>query len=191
MRALLRYITAAALISLLGGWGTWSAYAFELKNPECLGAGLILGSSYDPSPTRGFALLNGVAVYDYEEIMSHPAPEALRFKFEGSIGLSDHHHPRLIAGANIFAMYYLRGLASGALHPYIEGGVGLIYTDFQVEDQGLRVNFNPQAGFGAEWHTQRGTRWFTSVRAWHVSNGGLHHDNRGINGVVVQCGRMF
>ncbi|MCA1797179.1 MAG: acyloxyacyl hydrolase [Geobacteraceae bacterium] len=166
-------------------------HAFDLSTPQHVGVGVTPGASYDPSPTFAFALLHGMAVYDYEDIMGHPAPEALRFKFEGNIGLSDHSQPRLLASANIFAQYYLRGLAYGALHPYIEGGVGLIYTDFQVKDQGLRLNFNPQAGIGAEWHTAHGTRWYTALRAWHVSNGGLHHDNRGINAVTLQCGRIF
>jgi len=180
-----------ALLWVLSGYGAAEGFAFDLRNPQHRGVGLVAGTSYDPSPAVGFALLSGMAVYDYEQIMSHAAPEALRFKFEGNIGLSDHAHPRVLASGNIFAMYYLRALANGRLHPYIEGGIGLIYTDFQVKDQGLRLNFNPQAGIGIEWHTRRGTRWYTALRAWHVSNGGLHHDNRGINGVVLQCGRIF
>jgi hypothetical protein len=166
-------------------------HAFDLNAPQHVGIGLTAGSSYDPSPAFAFALLHGMAVYDYEDVMQHPAPADLRFKFEGSIGLSDHAQPRLLAAGHIFAQYYLSDLAYGALHPYIEGGIGLIYTDFQIKDQGLRLNFNPQAGIGVEWRTPSGPRWYTALRAWHVSNGGLHNDNRGINGVVVQCGRIF
>lgn len=184
-------VVILALMWVLSGFGISEGYAFELRNPQHRGAGMVVGSSYDPSPALGFALLSAMAVYDYEQIMSHPAPEALRFKFEGNIGLSDHAHPRVLTSGHIFALYYLRALAYGALHPYIEGGIGLIYTDFQVKDQALRLNFNPQAGIGTEWHTQGGARWYTALRAWHVSNGGLHQDNRGINGVVLQCGRIF
>ena len=180
-----------ALLWGLSVYGVAEGFALDLRKPQQRGVGIVVGSSYDPSPAIGFAFLSGMAVYDYEQIMSHAAPEALRFKFEGNIGLSDQTHPRLLASGNIFAMYYLRGLANGRLRPYIEGGIGLIYTDFQVKDQGLRLNFNPQAGIGAEWHTRGGTSWYTALRAWHVSNSDLHRDNRGINGVVLQCGRIF
>lgn len=172
-------------------WYAVPGHAFDLGAPQHVGIGVTAGSSYDPSPTFAFALLHAKAVYDYEDVMPHPAPAALRFKFEGSIGLSDHAQPRVLAAGHIFAQYYLRGLAYGALYPYIEGGIGLIYTDFQVKDQGLRVNFNPQAGIGVEWRTATGPRWYAGLRAWHVSNSGLHHDNRGINAVVMQCGRIF
>ncbi len=180
-----------AVLWVLSGWCPQPGYAFDLKEPLHLGLGVGVGSSYDPSPTIGFALVHAVAVYDYEQIMAHAAPEALRFKFEGSIGGTDHSKTRLLASGNIFAQYYVRGLAHGPFHPYVEGGIGLIYTDFQVKDQGLRLNFNPQVGIGTEWHTHQGTRWYTALRAWHVSNGGLHHDNRGINGAILQFGRLF
>jgi len=168
-----------------------SSQAFSLENPEQRGIAAVLGSSYDPQPTFGFAQLSVMALYDYEQIMPHRAPEALRFKLEASVGLADDSDQKLLASGNFFALYYLDRLATTTLRPYLEAGVGIVYSDFQVAGQGLRINFNPQAGIGSEWQTSAGRRWYTAVRAYHISNGGLHHDNRGINAVTMQLGVYF
>jgi hypothetical protein len=36
---------------------------------------------------------------------------------------------------------YLEVISSDRLVPYLEGGIGVFYTDFQVEGQGSRINF--------------------------------------------------
>ncbi|NOQ50978.1 MAG: acyloxyacyl hydrolase [Desulfuromonadaceae bacterium] len=168
-----------------------TARAFSLKNPEQAGVAINLGSSYDPQPTFRFAQLSLMALYDYEQIMPHPAPEPLRFKLEGSLGLADDSEQHLLASANFFALYYLRNLENGHFRPYVEAGVGVAYGDFQVDGQGLRFNFNPQAGIGAEWQTQGSQRCYGALRAYHISNGNLHRDNRGINAVALQIGIFF
>ena len=167
------------------------AGAFSLKNPEQTGGAIILGSSYDPQPNFGFVQLSLMALYDYEQIMPHPAPEPLRFKLEGSLGLTDDSKQRLLSSVNMFALYYLRSLEVGHLRPYVEAGVGIVYSDFQVDGQGLRINFNPQAGIGTEWQMPGGRRGYGALRAYHISNGNLHRDNRGINAVTFQLGVYF
>lgn len=167
------------------------ADAFSLAKPEQTGIGVLFGSSYNPEPTFGFTQLSFMALYDYEQIMPHRAPEALRFKLEGNLGLADDSRPRLLASANFFALYYLRRLETQSFRPYVEAGVGLAYGDFQVEGQGLRFNFNPQAGIGGEWQSAAGTRWYSAVRTYHLSNSNFHRDNRGINAVTMQLGLYF
>ena len=167
------------------------AGAFSLENPQKRGMAVVLGSSYDPSPTFRFVQLSVMALYDYEQIMPHRAPDALRFKLEGNIGLADDSEPRLLASANFFALYYLKSLQTHLLSPYVEAGAGLVYSDFQVKDQGLRINFNPQIGIGAEWIGMDGRSYYGAIRAWHLSNSGLHKDNRGINAVTMQFGVHF
>ncbi len=174
------------LLSLASG-----AAAFSLEQPQARGLALNLGSSYDPSPTFGFTQLSMMALYDYEQIWNHAAPEALRFKFEGSLGVADDSQVRLMASANIFALYYLERLRTVHLYPYVEAGIGLVYDDFQVEGQGLRINFNPQAGIGVQLNDLAGHDWYTALRGYHISNGHLHHDNRGINAVMLQLGLLF
>jgi len=165
--------------------------AFSLETPEQTGVAVVLGSSYDPAPTFEFAQLNITAIYDYEQIMPHRAPEPLRFKIEGNFGLADNSQKRLLASANFLALYYLRRLETKSFRPYIEGGAGIVYSDFQVKGQGLRLNFNPQAGIGTEWQSASTARWYSAVRAYHISNGGLHRDNRGINAVTWMLGIFF
>lgn len=167
------------------GWG------FSLADPEQRGLALNLGHSYDPDPGFGFAQLSVMALYDYEQIFPHRAPEPLRFKLEGNIGLADKQGGRLLASGNFFALYYLPFLSDTVLRPYVEGGVGLVYSDFQVKDQGLRINFNPQVGIGTEWRDGEGNSWYGAVRLYHLSNSHLQHDNRGINAALLQVGRMF
>jgi len=165
--------------------------AFSLENPEQTGMAVVLGSSYDPDPTFEFSQLSIIAIYDYEQIMSHRAPEPLRFKIEGNFGLADNSRKRLLASANFLALYYLHRLKTRLFRPYIEGGAGIVYSDFQVKGQGLRLNFNPQAGIGTEWQSASTTRWYSAVRVSHISNGGLHRDNRGINAVTLMLGIFF
>lgn len=163
-----------------------------LRNPIRLGVGLTAGHSYDPVPTFDFYQLTWVLQYDYDQVWPHQAPEPLFFKVEGSLGLADYlGDTRMMISVNMLAQYYLAGLNTGPLRPYLEAGIGLIFTDFQVDGQGLRLNFNPLAGIGCDLKTDTGTIWFSGFRIHHLSNGELHHDNRGINSVLLQIGRYF
>jgi hypothetical protein len=163
----------------------------DLAHPDRIGVGLTWGHSYDPSPTFGFAQLTGVLRYDYDRVWPHRAPEPLFFKLEGSLGLASYRgDERLLASVNMLAQYYLAP-GKDRLRPYLEAGIGLIYSDFQGEAQGLRLNFNPQAGLGCDYQGQGGTTYFTNFRLHHLSNGGLNHDNRGTNSILLQVGRYF
>jgi len=165
--------------------------AGETTEPDRYGAALGLGKSYDPHGHIAFALVSGFALFDYDRVWPHRAPEPLRFKVEGSLGVADWPEARAMASAGILALYYLDGLAAGRWRPYAEAGVGLVYTDFRVKGQGLRLNFNPQAGIGAEVRTGAGPPWLLALRGHHVSNGGIDDENRGINSVLIQVGRFF
>ena len=150
-----------------------------------------LGLVYDPNNKIDFVQIVGLALFDYDTVWPHRAPQALRFKVEANLGLTTAPKTRAIASANILALYFLDRLRTNRLHPYAEAGIGLIYTDFQVDGQGLRINFNPQAGIGTEIETSRYGDWFAAFRLHHVSNADLHRDNRGINSVVLSLGRFF
>lgn len=148
------------------------------------------GLTYDPNNDIDFVQITGVALFDYETVWRHRAPDPLRFKVELSAGVTSAPKTRAMASANILALYFIERLKTAALRPYVEAGIGLVYTDFQVHGQGLRVNFNPQLGVGAEIKAGERT-WFTALRLHHLSNGGLHHDNRGVNSAVLQVGVFF
>lgn len=155
------------------------------------GMGLGVALAYDPSDARDFATVTGFALYDYDAIWPHRAPEALRFKVEGSLGGTLRSPPDILASAGFLALYYLDGLSNRFLRSYIEGGVGLIYTEYKVKEQGTRLNFNPQAGFGIEFAGDHNLQPWMSVRLHHFSNAGLSSDNRGVNSLVINMGWFF
>lgn len=157
--------------------------------PNRYGLALLYANTYKPVNDIGLLMATGVALFDYEKVWHHRAPEPLRFKVEVSAGSAVRDRSGFVGGANLFALYYL-GRPAAAFRPYVEGGIGCIYTSFRVKGQGLRFNFNPQLGVGTEFNVGNATH-FTAVRLHHISNGGLHHDNRGINSVALQVGRFF
>jgi hypothetical protein len=160
--------------------------------PPWYAAGIAVGNSYTPDAEVAWVLLTGAAVYDYETVMGHAAPLPLRFKFEGSVGAATVPHPRFTAAADILALHFLDFLSTATVRPYVEGGVGLIYTDFQRREQGFRVNFNPVGGIGALFTDREGgPAAFAAVRFHHYSNGNLHEDNRGMSSLLLMAGLAF
>ncbi len=184
------FLSFLAVVLVIGG-GVGSAVA-EGQVPTKYGLGLTYGHSYDPDEDDlSWLQAYGVALFDYDTIWPHAAPEPLRFKVEASAGVTVDDDTRAIMSANIMALYFLEGLTVGNWRPYVEAGVGVIYTDFQVDGQGLRINFNPQLGVGTEYTCPEGIDWFLALRAHHISNSGLDDDNRGINSVTFTIGRFF
>ena len=154
------------------------------------GVGLLLGSAYDPD-SFGLVIFQGQLLLDYERISWHAAPPPLRLKFEVNAGMTTDGRQRGLLAVNALALYYLEPYRSGRWTPYVEGGIGLIYTDFQVRGQGLRFNFNPQAGIGAEYALGDNRALTAGVRVHHVSNGHTYQENRGINSVLLTFGYLF
>jgi len=100
--------------------------------PARKGISLTAGRTYNLSSNIDLFMMSGFLLYDYEKIWKHKAPEPLRFKFEGNLGVAHFNKTRLVTSVNIFALYYLDSFETQKLKPYIEGGIGIIYTDFQV-----------------------------------------------------------
>ena len=149
------------------------------------------GMSYDPSNDIDFLMLTYHQVYDYPDVARHNAPENLKFKLEYALGLRTRIEERIVLSFGFSAMYFLSEFETDRFRPFVDAGVGLIYTDFQNEDQGLRINFNPQCSVGTEIKTKDGKPFYLAIRAHHISNGGLHKDNRGINSVFIIFGKYF
>lgn len=143
------------------------------------------GKSYDWADMY-FFLASYQALFDYGALWPHQAPEGLKIRFEGNLGTAvgtEFSGARLVTSGNFLAVWELGALQMAGFVPYVEAGVGLIYTDFQREGQGYRVNFNPVAGIGL-----RTKSMFLTLRAHHLSNAGLNDDNRGINSIVLGFG---
>ncbi|MDF1580925.1 MAG: acyloxyacyl hydrolase [Desulfuromonadales bacterium] len=158
--------------------------------PTRYGVALLVGSAYDPHRI-GLALVQGQLLLDYDRIAWHAAPQSLRLKFEINAGLTTDGRDRGLLAVNMLALRYLDGLQAGHWTPYIEAGVGVIYTDFQVKGQGLRINFNPQAGAGVEYLLAGGGAVTMALRLHHISNGDTYKDNRGVNSALLMIGYLF
>lgn len=159
--------------------------------PTKYGMSLITGNTYDPTNNISFYMASGFILYDYDKVWKHDAPDQLRFKLEGNIGVAYDKKTRFISSVNMLALYYLDSFKSQGFKPYVEAGIGVIYTDFQVKGQGLRFNFNPQLGLGTEIRTKTDNTYFLALRLHHISNGGLDDENRGINSVMCMLGYYF
>jgi len=168
------------------------------KIPARYGMSAVWGKTFDPVSDIHFLQLSGFVMWDYASVWHHRAPEQLRFKVEGTAGTTVNPETRAMISVEMLALYYLDFLSRSRLTPYVEGGIGLIYTDFQVRDpeppyegQGSRFNFNPVIGIGLEFKPDTGAPFFGTVRLSHISNGGLRTENRGVNSVVFMVGRFF
>jgi hypothetical protein len=153
--------------------------------PHETAVGLYAGKAYDWSEMY-FFLASWQALFDYDALWPHPAPEGLKLRFEGNAGAAvgtEFPGERLVVSGNFLAVYQFGDPQTARLVPYVEGGVGGIYTDFQREGQGSRVNFNPVAGVGLRTKSA-----FLTLRLHHLSNGYLNHHNRGINSIVLGVG---
>ena len=155
------------------------------------GLSVNIGNTYDPSGGIGFVMLSGFALYDYDKIWPHSAPEALRFKVEVGAGSTWTKDKDFMASASIFALYYLDCFEIGSFQPYVEGGIGGIYTQWKVDGQGSHLNFNPQLGIGTEFSVGLTATYVAALRLHHISNAGLKKDNRGANSIVFVIGRFF
>lgn len=182
------FIALLGLCTILAGP---APAAGETAVPTRYGLAVLGGMAYDPD-TFGLSLVQGYALIDYERACFwQEAPDDLRLRVEGNVGLAGRQGQRAVASLNLLAFKYLDRFAAGNRRPYIEGGIGVIYTDFQVDGQGLRLNFNPQAGAGIEWARPDGHALQAGVRVHHLSNAGLHDDNRGINSLLFTVGWLY
>ncbi len=154
------------------------------------GISLLRGKAYDPDQI-GLVLVQGQMLLDYEQIFWHRAPDALKLKIELNAGLTTDGRQRGLLSLNMLALRYLEKFRSGRWTPYLEGGIGLIYTDFRVDGQGLRFNFNPQLGAGVEYALPDNGAMTFGLRLHHISNGNTYKDNRGVNSVLMMIGYLF
>lgn len=189
-----RIIAMLLLMLMVAAIGSKKIYAEENDDefvPTRYGISLTAGNTYDPNNNIGFYMLSGFILYDYEKAWRHKAPDNLRFKVEGSFGVANDRKTKMVSSINIFALHYLDMFENQTFRPYVEGGIGVIYTDFQIKGQGMRFNFNPQLGLGTEIKLNSENTFYFALRLHHISNGGIKDENRGINSVMCMLGYVF
>ncbi len=81
-------------------------------------------------------------------------------------------------------------LAFERVHPYVEAGAGVIWTDLggRIPEKGSEFNFNLQVGAGVSYAVTAATSINVSYRLQHISNAGTAHPNHGIDAGVALIG---
>jgi opacity protein-like surface antigen len=81
-------------------------------------------------------------------------------------------------------------LAFDGLHPYVEAGAGVLWTDLgdRIPEKGSQFNFNLQVGAGLSYFVTPTTSINLSYRLQHISNAGTAHPNHGIDAGVALVG---
>jgi lipid A 3-O-deacylase len=192
---LCRYILTLLIIAVMFrcgiSYGEEAIATDEGRERDRYGLALEGANTYDPGHDISFFLVSVFALYDYGKVWHSEHPKEQCFKVEASVGASTRPHVRTVASAEMLALRFLDFMSTTQARPFFEAGIGIIYTDFRVPGQGLRVNFNPKLGFGAEFPQKSGSNLFMSLRLHHLSNGNLYHENRGMNSIGVQVGSFF
>lgn len=79
-----------------------------------------------------------------------------------------------------FPLRYSVKLASW-IAPYVEFGLGFIYTTQHVHEQGSQFNFTTQLGIGTKFFLSDHYALSAGYRFRHMSNAGLDSPNRGVD----------
>jgi hypothetical protein len=118
--------------------------------------------------------------------------------FEFNFGLAGWHHAQDGDDAQSinpgFGFRY-HFAPSEVVNPYIDVGIGLLFSTDDVPDDGTSVNFTPHAGGGVLWRLDpaTGLRLDTGLRWHHISNATVSgsDDNPSRDGVFVYVGLVF
>jgi lipid A 3-O-deacylase len=163
----------------------------RLGTPERTAGALSLSSSYDPNFNLSSVLASASVWYDHGILWDQVRSGSKAFKLEAVAGSMVRPDLRGVASINMMSMYYPAFAESGRFRPYLEAGIGAIFTDYRVDHQAYRFNFNPQLGIGTEVKQESGSTLFVAMRLHHISNGSINHNNQGINSLLFQVGRFF
>jgi hypothetical protein len=77
------------------------------------------------------------------------------------------------------------------LAPYVEGGLGLLYTDLRGYHLGGRFSFMETLGAGVAYSLSDNLVLNAGWRYRHISNAGLYKDNVGLNSGIFLAGFSY
>ncbi|MFB0505489.1 MAG: acyloxyacyl hydrolase [Thermodesulfobacteriota bacterium] len=96
---------------------------------------------------------------------------------------------RYAGGITPLFAYNLKAL--GKAVPFIELGVGILYTDLDPKNFGSKFDLTPQAGIGVRYEIGHGKFLKLSYRLHHISNAGIDADNGSIDSHFFLIGLSF
>lgn len=105
-----------------------------------------------------------------------------------SIRSGAHGSIELGLGLPVFTYYFDTGTRFA---PYIEGGLGLLYTDLRGYSLGGHFSFMENIGLGASYFLSENLALNAMWRYRHISNANLYEDNAGLDSGVVLAGFSY
>ncbi|MBM4257113.1 MAG: acyloxyacyl hydrolase [Deltaproteobacteria bacterium] len=105
-----------------------------------------------------------------------------------SIRPGKHGDIELGLGLPVFTYYFDTGTR---LAPYIEGGLGLLYTDLRGYSLGGHFSFMENIGVGASYFFNKNLAFNAMWRYRHISNANLYDDNAGLDSGVILAGFSY
>ena len=120
---------------------------------------------------------------------SHDFGRNWRGNLEAFLGMTFAPENRLALGLTPIAQYNLGGF--GLPKWFVEGGVGVFYTDVKVPGFGSVWTFSPQIGFGHAWAIDAKRAITLRLRYHHLSNAYLARDNTSIDSILLMVGMEF
>lgn len=131
--------------------------------------------------------LNGVAVHpSWQAVLTDPIGKAwwsgsVAFGAEGAIlGIAE---PTGAYAIGLTPKLIYTFTSFGRLKPYVEGGGGPLWTNFdgRIPEQGSDFNFLVWGGTGASWDVTAQWSLNAGLRFSHISNAGTDSPNGGLN----------
>ena len=77
------------------------------------------------------------------------------------------------------------------IYPYLEGGLGMLYTDLRVYHLGGHFSFMETFGTGVAYFLNDNVALNVGWRFRHISNASLYKDNAGLNSDVFMAGVSY
>jgi len=186
-RGLLLAVLAVAIIIP----GTTRAADFDIA--DCrhdLGLRLAYGASvtspsvhlYSLMPRWGIILIN-------PHSSTLPGKLGISFELEGIFSIAEACDTGWELGITPLLKFTLP--VTGFLHPFLEGGVGIITQQFNSPRVPHSFNFTPQVGVGCDIAVA--SRWAVTVayRFRHSSNASIVEPNPGLNMNIFQAGLTY
>lgn len=87
-----------------------------------------------------------------------------------------------------FTYYFNTGTR---LTPYVEGGLGVLYTDLRGYHLGGHFSFTENLGLGASYSLSDNLALHMGWRFRHISNAGLYSDNAGLESGLFLAGFSY
>jgi hypothetical protein len=146
-------------------WGIHGGYAEDLKDAE--NNLILLGVEFDYFIADELSLDMGVNLIDVTQTGNDTD------------------------GINFTLLLRWHAIAKEDSSFFIEGGVGLLFTEHNVPSAGSDFNFTPQVGLGFSFDANDSARWLIGLRWHHISNANSHRTNPGRDNLMLWVGMTF